>query len=125
MHHWVELIQSYVMRFAQPLQGDDRLWRLWNRVSSSLDQNWTVDALGKVSHLSGEHLRRLCRRQLGRSPMQHVTYLRMKRAGELLASTNDKVETIATAVGYENPFVFSTTFKKWTGWRPSEFRARS
>lgn len=124
MHHWVELIQSYVMRFARPLQGDDRLWRLWNRVSTSLNKNWTVESLGKVSHLSGEHLRRLCRRQLGRSPMQHVTYLRMQRAGELLATTNDKVETIATAVGYENPFVFSTTFKKWTGWRPSEYRAR-
>jgi len=27
-------------------------------------------------------------------------------------------------VGYENPFVFSTTFKKWVGWRPSDYRAR-
>ncbi len=124
MHHWVELIQSYVMRFARPLQGDDRLWRLWNRVSTNLHNNWTVDALAGASHLSGEHLRRLCRRQLGRSPMQHVTYLRMQRAGELLATTDDKVETIATSVGYENPFVFSTTFKKWTGWRPTEYRAR-
>jgi AraC-like DNA-binding protein len=124
MHHWVELIQSYVMRFARPLQGDDRLWRLWSRVSTHLEKNWTVDSLGKISHLSGEHLRRLCRRQLGRSPMQHVTYLRMQRAGELLSTTNDKIEIIAAAVGYENPFVFSTTFKKWTGWRPSEYRDR-
>ncbi len=23
-----------------------------------------------------------------------------------------------------NPFVFSTTFKKWVGWRPSEYRAK-
>ena len=124
MHHWVELIQSYVMRFARPLQSDDRLWRLWNRVSTRLNANWTVDSLARESQLSGEHLRRLCRKQLGRSPMQHVTFLRMQRAGELLSTTDDKVETIDTAIGYENPFVFSTTFKKWTGWRPTEFRAR-
>ena len=39
-------------------------------------------------------------------------------------SIKDKIETIAHACGYENPFVFSTTFKKWVGWRPSEYRAR-
>ena len=43
--------------------------------------------------------------------MHHVTYLRMRRAAELLATTEDKIETIAGAVGYQNPFVFSTTFK--------------
>jgi len=42
----------------------------------------------------------------------------------LLASTTDKIEVIAAAVGYQNPFVFSTTFKKWIGWRPSEHRLR-
>jgi AraC-like DNA-binding protein len=56
--------------------------------------------------------------------MQQVIYLRMQAAAKLLATTGDKVETIATAVGYENPFVFSTTFKKWVGWRPSDYRAQ-
>ena len=57
--------------------------------------------------------------------MHQVIFLRMRRAAELLSTTNDKMETIATAVGYQNPFVFSNTFKKWTGWRPSEFPGRS
>jgi AraC-like DNA-binding protein len=56
--------------------------------------------------------------------MHHVIFLRMQLAAKLLATTNDKIETIATEVGYENPFVFSTTFKKWVGWRPSEYRSR-
>jgi YesN/AraC family two-component response regulator len=57
--------------------------------------------------------------------MHHVTYLRMRRAAELLSATGDKVETIAAKVGYQNPFVFSTTFKKWIGWRPSEQRTKT
>jgi AraC-like DNA-binding protein len=123
LHHWVELIQSYVLRFAQPLQRDLRLWQLWERVGRQLERRWTLAGLAKECHLSGEHLRRLCRQQLGRSPMQQVTWLRMQRAGELLATSSQKIESIARAVGYENPFVFSNTFKKWIGWRPSEFRA--
>jgi YesN/AraC family two-component response regulator len=56
--------------------------------------------------------------------MEHVTYLRIRHAAALLIETDQKLETIADAVGYANPFVFSNTFKKWTGWRPSEYRNR-
>jgi len=66
----------------------------------------------------------LCRRQLGRSPMHQVTYLRMRRAAELLANTSHTIEAIAQEVGYHNPFVFSNAFTKWIGWRPSEYRRK-
>jgi len=125
LHHWVELIQGYVLRFAQPWQMDERLSRLWERVEAKLGDDWSLRSLGAVAHMSGEHLRRLTTQQLGRSPMKHVTWLRMRRAAELLASTDEKIESVAHAVGYMNPFVFSTTFKKWIGWRPSEHRGKA
>ncbi len=56
--------------------------------------------------------------------MEQVTYLRIRHAANLLTETHLKLDHIADAVGYANPFVFSNTFKKWTGWRPSEYRAR-
>lgn len=124
LSHWVELIHTYVVRFARPWQTDDRLGHLWEHVAARLGEPWSLDRLAQRCHLSTEHLRRLCRRELGRSPMHHVIFLRMQQAAKLLATTDDKVETIASAVGYANPFVFSTTFKKWVGWRPSDYRAR-
>jgi AraC-like DNA-binding protein len=121
---WVELIHTYVLRFARPWHTDPRLGHLWEYVSSRLSEDWSLERLAGRCHISTEHLRRLCRRELGRSPMHQVIFLRMQLAAKLLATTTDKVETIAGAVGYENPFVFSSTFKKWVGWRPSEYRAR-
>lgn len=122
--HWVDIIHTYVLRFARPWQTDDRLGHLWEYVAARLGEPWSLDRLARHCHLSSEHLRRLCRRELGRSPMHHIIFLRMQLAARLLATTDDKIETIATDVGYENPFVFSTTFKKWVGWRPSEYRAK-
>jgi AraC-like DNA-binding protein len=124
VRHWVEIIHTYVIRFASPWQTDDRLGALWEHVAVRLGEPWSLDRLAQHCHLSTEHLRRLCRRELGRSPMHHVIYLRMQHAARLLTTTDDKIETIAHECGYENPFVFSTTFKKWVGWRPSEYRAR-
>jgi AraC-like DNA-binding protein len=124
LFHWVELLQGYVDRFAQPWHQDDRLSRLWDLVAADVGRDWTLDELAGMAFVSAEHLRRLCRKALGRSPMQHVTWLRMRKAAELLSTTNLKVETVAQAVGYQNPFVFSNTFKVWIGWRPSEHRAK-
>ena len=124
LHHWLELIQSYVLRFAQPWEMEARLSLLWEKVATRLKHEWTLAELAAAAHMSGEHLRRLCTQQLGRSPMRQITFLRMRLAAEMLAITDEKIESIASEVGYKNPFVFSTTFKKWIGWRPSEHRAR-
>ncbi|MEW6155930.1 MAG: helix-turn-helix transcriptional regulator [Verrucomicrobiota bacterium] len=124
IQHWVDLIEGYVRRFAKPMQQDDRLQMLWERVIAQLPDRWTLPRLAAEAGYSKEHLRRLCRRQLGRSPMHQVTYLRMRRAAELLASSTLTIEAIAEKVGYHNPFVFSNAFTKWIGWRPSEYRRK-
>jgi AraC-like DNA-binding protein len=119
---WVNLVHQYVMGFALPQHRDDRIVKLWQKVEKNLAHPWTLEQMADLAHVSSEHLRRLCRRHLGRSPLQQLTFLRMQRAQQLLGSTNDKIETIAHAVGYENAFTFSNSFKKWVGWRPSEHR---
>ena len=125
LHLWVDLIQTYVTRFAQPYQSDSRLWRVWSAVEQWPEKPWTLTELASIASVSEEHLRRICRKELGRSPKQQVTFLRMQKASHLLATSDDKIETIARAVGYQNPFTFSTAFQKWVGWRPSEHRAHS
>lgn len=122
LHLWAELIHSYVMRFARPHRGDPRLWKLWEAVEKAPDFPWTLDALASRANVCKEHLRRICRSELGRSPMQHVTFLRMQLARHLLATTDEKVETITRAIGYESANTFSNTFFKWVGSRPSEHR---
>lgn len=124
MQEWTDLINAYVMRFAKPADQPDKLRLLWERVGSSLAEEWTLSKLAKQAGYSSEHLRRLCRKQLGRSPMHQVTYMRMRKATELLVNTDLTIEAIAQQVGYHNPFVFSNAFTKWIGWRPSEYRRK-
>lgn len=125
MHQWSQLIHHYVLRFAQPHRSDRRLWRVWQRIEADLARPWTLQELATLGCMSEEHLRRICRKEIGRTPMQHLTFLRVQRARHLLSITDDKVEVIARAVGFESAFSFSNTFKKWTGWRPSEHRGEA
>jgi len=124
IQEWADLIHAYVLRFAQPSDQPDQLRMLWERVTGHLAEQWSLARLAREAGYSNEHLRRLCRRQLGRSPMHQVTYMRMRHATELLASTELTIEAIAHEVGYHNPFVFSNAFTKWIGCRPSEYRRK-
>lgn len=122
LQRWVELIHEYVQRFAGTPASSRRLRALWERVTTELEGDWTLERLAREAGYSAEHLRRLCHLEIGRSPMHQVIFLRMRRAAELLATTTEKVGTIAQQVGYEDPFVFSRAFHRWIGWGPSEYR---
>lgn len=122
-HHWAELIHGWALRLAQPWQVNARLWKLWKLVDAGLAAEWSLGKFAAHAHYSPEHLRRLCLRELGRSPMQQLTYKRMQQAARLLESSDAKLEIIAAAVGYSNAFALSKVFKKWIGCNPSEYRS--
>ena len=121
---WVQLIHIYVSEFIATNQKDGRLWKLWFAVEQNLERQWDLDAMASVASLSTEHLRRLCKSQYGRSPIQQLRWLRMQRAAELLISTGFKIEAIAYDVGYQNPVAFSAAFKKEFGSQPSQYRIK-
>lgn len=121
---WVDVIERYLARILEPLQREPRLLPVWNAVKTDLARDWTLADLAALANTSEEHLRRLCQKNLGRSPGKQLATLRIAHAAHLLATTTDKIETIAHSVGYVNPFAFSNTFKRLTGFRPSDYRSK-
>lgn len=116
---WADVIVAQVRRHLAPMRADERLWRLWEEVDADLGKPWTLGDLARHAGLGPEQLRRLCLRQLGASPMQHLTRLRMRRAAAILGTGGRSVATVAGAVGYDNAFAFSTAFKRHHGVPPS------
>ncbi|MFT3828598.1 MAG: helix-turn-helix domain-containing protein [Opitutaceae bacterium] len=118
----VTLLDSSARRLAGTDQVDQRLWRLWDRVESDLAHAWTVAEMAKIACMSAEHLRRLCHRHHQRSPLSHLTHLRLRRASTMLRNTPEKLEEIALRVGYGSMYSFSTAFRRWSGLPPARFR---
>lgn len=122
LERWVELIEAYVRKFTHPWREDDRLHRLWAAVEADLTAAWSVEQLARRAGLSSQQLRRLCVQHLGRKPAEQLAWLRIRRAATLLGTSREKVATVARAVGYQSAFAFSSTFRRLTGCRPSEYR---
>lgn len=120
---WTHLVHTCAERIARPATGDPRLHRLWIAVMNAPEQEWTLGTLAAQVGVSDEHLRRLCQKEVGCSPMEHVTHLRMQYAVSLFTSGRYSVTSVAERVGYSNPFTFSTAFKRILGIPPSQYVA--
>lgn len=118
---WADMVRLQMLQLVAPHQSDI-LWPLWEEVLSDLARPWTLAAMADILSISAEHLRRLCVRQLNRSPMEHVTHLRMIRAGAMLVGTAEKIDTIASLTGYTTRFAFSTAFHRYYGTSPAKYR---
>lgn len=124
LHHHVSLLQGIAGRLAQPWRCSSRVAGVWEKIGSDLGAFWKLDSMARACSVSTEHLRRLCLRELGRTPMDHLAYMRMQRAKDLLETTEEKLEMIASRVGYHSAVVFSRAFARYVGMHPSEYRSR-
>jgi LacI family transcriptional regulator len=92
---------------------------------SNLDRPIQVADLCRVAGMSRRSLETATQNRLGISPAHYVQNLRREQASRLLCTTTMSIQSIAQACGYEEPGVFATAFRRWTGKTPSAFRASS
>ncbi len=102
---------------------DPRLRRVLDRLAQDLETPCRRAELARLAGVSVSRLAALFQREVGTGITQHRDRLRLGRAAQLLRATNEPVQRIAAAVGYENPFHFSVRFKAFTGRSPREYRA--
>lgn len=118
---WCRLIDIHARRLAAPDEPvhNPRLNAVWKTVEANPHRHWDLATLAAAADVSAETLRRLCRNDIGTSPMQQVARIRMRVAAQLLSSGRYTVATVAARVGYDNPYAFSTAFRRITGNPPS------
>lgn len=86
------------------------------------DSEFNVEKLSIEVGMSRAHLHRKMKEKMGLNPSDFIRNIRLRRACELLRKPDIEVTQIAYLVGYTSQPHFSTAFKKFTGYTPSEYR---
>lgn len=88
------------------------------------DRDLTVTNLAKKFYLSEDYMNRMFKKQKQKSMNQYIIQERMKLAQKLLEDESLAINTIAQQVGYDNYPYFSSTFKRYFGCSPMQYRAQ-
>lgn len=83
-----------------------------------------VEEMVGWSGLAPRTFKRRFKAATGHTPIEYVQRVRVERAKRLLESSDQPVEEISWAVGYEDPASFRRLFKRLTGLTPSAYRQR-
>lgn len=93
-----------------------------NFVQESFVQPISLEDVAAHVNLSVGYVSNYFKDKMKMSFTEYILKLRMDRAKELLAHTNEKIYRIAELTGYQNSQYFVTVFKKNTGVTPAEYR---
>lgn len=113
-----------VIRYFQQKEGTNRkeVEQIRQYIEKNYQKELSVERLAEQVYLTPDYLSRLFKKSTGQSLNQYIKSYRMKKAKELLQTTNRKVIDICSDVGYMNYPYFCQSFREYYGITPEKYR---
>ncbi|MFI6355791.1 helix-turn-helix domain-containing protein [Streptomyces sp. NPDC050743] len=114
--------QAQFVTTPVPARADHPLAELLPWALQRLDQPLTVEDLARRASMSARHLSRHFRSVTGTTPLRWLLTQRIRRAQELLETTDTGIEAIATATGMGTATTLRRHFHRTVGVPPDTYR---
>ena len=88
------------------------------------DAQLTVESIANELNISEVYLRRLFADNVGKSPKQYITDLRIDKAKSILTQCDNSIEYTAAVSGFNDSKNFTVTFKKSAGITPTDYKKK-
>lgn len=82
----------------------------------------SLEDIAEYAQISSHYICSLFKKEIGMNVSKYVMEYRISKAKTLLMTTNLKSYEVAVETGFANESYFSRSFKKMTGFSPSDFR---
>ena len=103
---------------------DPRLARVIDTILEHPEKPHTLETLADVANMSRSTFIRHFEQCFGRTPMEYVRDVRLRRGAQLLQTSGQSVDGVAGKVGFASRSHFSRAFQEQFGCSPKEFRSQ-
>jgi len=119
------LLWCSINQANRPPSLDPRVADAVAYLSTHLRDPLTLAELAQKCHTSRARLASIFRTQVGMPPMKYLEQRRVALACELLRMTNESVQQVALAAGFEDANYFAKRFRRAVGQSPRAFRQQA
>lgn len=96
--------------------------RIKNYIQNHISEECNTFELAQKYNMSTSYLCRMFKKKTGETLSDYILRMRMEKASELLKEGKYSISEVGTMVGYNYLGYFSTVFKKYVGYSPTEYR---
>ncbi|XID92706.1 helix-turn-helix domain-containing protein [Paenibacillaceae bacterium WGS1546] len=123
---WARCMRSAADRlFAKPPAISPVVRKVIAHISANLTEELSREQLASIAFVNPAYLSRLFRKETGMVLTDYILQEKMRKAAELLATTDESVSEIADRLHYGNFSYFARLFRKVHGVAPHDYRKPS
>ncbi|MDX3540975.1 DJ-1/PfpI family protein [Streptomyces sp. MB09-01] len=108
----------------EPVSMTRRMDDLRHYITGNITGRLTVTDLAEHAHVSERQLTRIFKTELGMTPAAYIESARVEVARNQLESTDDTLERVASACGFNTPDTLIRAFRRKLNTTPTEYRSR-
>ncbi|MBC1544512.1 helix-turn-helix domain-containing protein [Listeria cossartiae] len=118
----LSIITSKVLKNKNSSSYSDVIGKIIEYLENSIYTNVNLDKLSEICFLSKSRLCILFKKETGKSIITYFTFLKIRKAKELMGDSEKNISEISDILGFKNLQYFSNVFRKNTGLCPTEYR---
>jgi transcriptional regulator GlxA family with amidase domain len=115
---------GYAMLPLSPAHSDDRVRAVESYLQETFHKAHNTGSLADYAGMSERTFLRRFKAATGKVPAAYLRTIRVEAAKTMLERDSTAIQTISSAVGYDDMAFFRVLFKRHTGMTPAEYRAR-
>ncbi len=125
LHRFLFLLlsDSFENAAAQIKEKSSRIYTVISYIAQHYAEKLDMDHLASLIHLDKCYFIRYFKKKTGMTPQQYLINKRLQEAKALLSRLDLPVSEIAYMVGYSNVTHFVSSFKKYVGISPNQYRS--
>ncbi|AYE33604.1 response regulator transcription factor [Clostridium septicum] len=129
----ISLIKKHIKEIIKKLMDDIAIFKftnlknrrveeICNIIIENIENNISLELICKNMNMNKSYISHFFRKATGKTIVEHMTFIKMERAKNLLLNEDIKVYEVSYKLSYNDVEYFSRTFKKYVGISPKEFK---
>jgi transcriptional regulator GlxA family with amidase domain len=115
---------EFIIFSGQKEHSDKPIKKAQLFIENNYEQKLNIDEIAGMVNLNGRSFLRRFKKATDNTPLEYIQRVKIEAAKKRLESTTDTILEVMYGIGYNDEKAFRTTFRKYSGLSPKEYRKK-